>query len=167
MQQLLSQLGIDWHLLLSQAVNFLVLLIVLRFFLYKPLLKLLADRKKKIEEGVEKAKMADVRLLEANETSKEKIREAEKQAIGIIQKTENDAKVLEAKLMSKAKEKEEAELKDFQGVLLSKEDASRRALDDEAKKLVKMAIVKTVALSPDLIDDALIAQAIKEIKKTG
>ena len=145
----------------------MVLLIVLRFFLYKPLLKLLADRKKKIEEGVEKAKMADVRLLEANETSKEKIREAEKQAIGIIQKTENDAKVLEAKLMSKAKEKEEAELKDFQGVLLSKEDASRRALDDEAKKLVKMAIVKTVALSPDLIDDALIAQAIKEIKKTG
>ena len=165
MQQLLSQLGIDWHLLLSQAVNFLVLLIVLRFFLYKPLLKLLADRKKKIEEGVEKAKMADVRLLEANETSKEKIREAEKQAIGIIQKTENDAKVLEAKLMLKAKEKEEAELKDFQGVLLSREDASRRALDDEAKKLIKMAIVKTVALSPDLIDEALIAQAIKEVKQ--
>ena len=165
MQQLLSQVGIDWHLLLSQAVNFLVLLIVLRFFLYKPLLKLLADRKKKIEEGVEKAKMADVRLLEANEKSKEKIKEAEKQAIGIIQKTENDAKVLEAKLMSKAKEKEEAELKDFQGVLLSKEDASRRALDDEAKKLIKMAIVKTVALSPDLIDEALIAQAIKEVKQ--
>ena len=165
MQQLLSQLGIDWHLLLSQAVNFLVLLIVLRFFLYKPLLKLLADRKKKIEEGVEKAKMADVRLLEANEKSKEKIKEAEKQAIGIIQKTENDAKVLEAKLMLKAKEKEEAELKDFQGVLLSREDASRRALDDEAKKLIKMAIVKTVALSPDLIDEALIAQAIKEVKQ--
>ena len=143
----------------------MVLLIVLRFFLYKPLLKLLADRKKKIEEGVEKAKMADVRLLEANEKSKEKIKEAEKQAIGIIQKTENDAKVLEAKLMLKAKEKEEAELKDFQGVLLSREDASRRALDDEAKKLIKMAIVKTVALSPDLIDEALIAQAIKEVKQ--
>ena len=105
MQQLLSQLGIDWHLLLSQAVNFLVLLIVLRFFLYKPLLKLLADRKKKIEEGVEKAKMADVRLLEANETSKEKIREAEKQAIGIIQKTENDAKVLEAKTYAESERK--------------------------------------------------------------
>ena len=67
--------------------------------------------------------------------------------------------------MLKAKEKEEAELKDFQGVLLSREDASRRALDDEAKKLIKMAIVKTVALSPDLIDEALIAQAIKEVKQ--
>jgi F-type H+-transporting ATPase subunit b len=167
MQQLFSQLGIDWRLILSQAANFLVLFAVLWFLLYKPLLKLLADRRKKIEEGIVKAEMADARLLEANETSKEKIKEAELAAQGIIRKTEGDAKVLEAKLLAKAKEKETAELADFQGILRSKEDASRRALDDEAKKLVKMAIAKTVALSPESIDDALIARAIKEVKQTG
>ena len=56
------------------------------------------------------------------------------------------------------------EIWNVDALLLSKEEASRRALDDEAKKLVKMAIAKTVALSPELIDDALIARAIKEIR---
>jgi F-type H+-transporting ATPase subunit b len=167
MQQFLSQLGIDWRLLISQAVDFALLLAVLWFFLYKPLLKLLKDRRQKIEEGLVKAKMADERLHEIDGIGKEKIKEAEAQAIGIIRKTESDAKALEAKLISKAKEKEEAELKEFQTVLLAKEDASRRALDDEAKKLVKAAIAKTVALSPESIDDALIARAIKEVKQTG
>ena len=39
MSQLFSQLGIDWHLLLSQAVNFLILLVILRLVAYKPILK--------------------------------------------------------------------------------------------------------------------------------
>jgi len=165
MQQLFSQLGIDWRLLLSQAVDFSLLLAVLWFFLYKPLLKILKDRKQKIEEGLAKAQAADERLHEIDAIGKEKIKEAETQALGIIRKTESDVKALEAKLMLKAKEKEEAELKDFHGVLLAKEDASRRALDDEAKKLVKMAIAKTVMLSPESVDDALIARALKEVKQ--
>ena len=167
MQQFLSQLGIDWRLLISQAVDFSLLLAVLWFFLYKPLLKLLKDRRRKIEEGLTKAEIADERLREIDVIGKEKIKEAEAQALGIIRKTEGEAKVLEAKLMLKTKEREEAELADFQGVLLAKEEASRRALDEEAKKLVKMAIAKTVALSPESIDDALITRAIKEVKQTG
>ncbi len=67
MEQLLSQLGIDWKLLLSQAVNFFLLLIVLRLFVYKPLLQMLHERRERIEEGIEKAKEADIRLLEAEE----------------------------------------------------------------------------------------------------
>ena len=55
MEQLFSQLGIDWHLLLSQAVNFFLLLIVLRVFAYKPLLAFLHERRRKIEEGLAKA----------------------------------------------------------------------------------------------------------------
>ena len=51
MQQLLSQLGINWELLVSQAVNFALLLIVLRLFVYKPLLKLLHDRRARIQDG--------------------------------------------------------------------------------------------------------------------
>jgi hypothetical protein len=38
MQQLLDNLGINWELLLSQAVNFALLLIVLRIFVYKPVI---------------------------------------------------------------------------------------------------------------------------------
>ncbi len=67
MQDLVTQLGLDWRLLLSQAANFLILLIVLRLFAYKPLIPMLKERRAKIEDGLAKAKEADHRLSQANE----------------------------------------------------------------------------------------------------
>ena len=162
MSQLFSQLGIDWRLLLSQAVNFLLLLVILRMFVYKPLLKLLRDRKEKIEEGLRKAEEAGRPLHEVDIIGKGKIKEAEATALGILKQTEADAKVLEAKLIAEARRKEADEIKNTEAILRAKEDESRRAMEKEAAVLVRSAIVKTVELAPEKIDDALISKAIKE-----
>lgn len=166
MQQLFGQLGIDWKLLLSQAVNFLVLLIVLRFVAYKPLLQLLHDRRKRIEEGLTKAKEADERLREVDEINKGKIKAAEAEAVGILKKTESDAKALEAKLLAEAKRKEEEERAAAAARLKTQEEEARRASEKEAAALVRRAIARTVELSPEKIDDALIAKAVEEAKRT-
>jgi len=167
MQQLLDQLGIDWHLLLSQAINFALLLIVLRIFVYKPLLKLLHDRREKIEGGLVKAEEAERRLHEVDEIGKGKIKHAEAEALGILKRTELDAKSLEEKLLAEAKRKEEEAVKTTATRLRSQEDESRRAMEKEAAALVRQAIVKTVELSPEKIDDALIAKAIDQAKQSA
>src|SRR6266481_12460 len=167
MQQLITQLGLDWHLLLSQAVNFFLLLVVLRLFVYKPLLKLLHDRRDRIEEGLTKADEADRRLHEVDEIGKGRIKEAQTQALSILKKTEQDAKVLEEKLLAEAKAKEMAALRDMSDALRTKEEESRKAMEREAAALVKQAIVKAVELSPEMIDDTLIARAVKDAKQTA
>jgi F-type H+-transporting ATPase subunit b len=165
MEQLVSQLGIDWHLLLSQAINFALLLIVLRIFVYKPLLKVLHDRREKIEGGLAKAEEAEKRLHEVDEIGKGKIKHAEAEALGILKQTELDAKTLEEKLLAEAKRKEDEAVKSTATRLRSQEDESRRAMEKEAAALVRQAIVKTVELSPEKIDDALIAKAIDQAKQ--
>lgn len=167
MAQLFEQLGIDWHLLLSQAVNFFLLLVVLRLVVYKPLLKILHDRRQRIEEGLTKADEAERRLKEVDQLSAHKIKAAETEAIGILKKTETDAKTLEAKLLAEAKRKEEAALASMQDVLKEKEAEARRALDKEAAAMVRRVIAKTVELSPEKIDDALIAKAVEEAKRSA
>jgi len=167
MQQLLDQLGINWSLLLSQAINFALLLIVLRIFVYKPLLKLLHDRREKIELGLVKAEEADKRLHEVDELNKGKIRHAEAEALGILKKTETDAKTLEAKLLADAKRKEEEAMQGAAVRLRSQEEDSRRAMEKEAAALVRLAITRTVELSPEKIDDALIAKAVGEATKAA
>ena len=164
MSELISQLGIDWRLLLSQAVNFFLVLIVLRKFVYKPLLQMLRERRDRIQEGVTKAEEADRRLTEVDELNRGKIKETEMQAIGMLKKTEADAKTLETKLMAEVKRKEAAELQNAQVLLRAQEEASRRAMEKEAVALVRQAIAKTVELSPEKIDDALIAKAIAAAK---
>jgi F-type H+-transporting ATPase subunit b len=165
MQQLLDQLGINSSLLLSQAVNFVLLLIVLRIFVYKPLLKLLHDRREKIELGLVKAEEADRRLAEVDEMNKGKIKHTEMEAINILKKTELEAKALEEKLLAEAKRREEEAVKSAAARLRSQEEESRKAMEKEAAAFVRLAITRTVELSPEKIDDALIAKAISEAKQ--
>ena len=47
--ELFGKLGIEWKLLLAQGLNFILLLIILRKFLYKPILKMLDERRAKAE----------------------------------------------------------------------------------------------------------------------
>ena len=103
-------------------------------------------------------------MLAVDEMNRGKIKETEMQAIGILKRTETDAKTLEAKLMAEVKRKEAAELANGQVLLRAQEEASRRATEKEAVALVRQAIAKTVELSPEKIDDALIAKAIAEGK---
>lgn len=167
MQQLLGQLGINVPLLLSQAVNFILLLIVLRVFVYKPLLKILHDRRARIEEGLVKAEEAERRLHEVDDIAKGKIKHAEAEAVGILKRTEADAKELEERLVAEAKRKEAAELAAAAVRLRSQEEESRRAAEKEAAALVRRAIMKTVELAPEAIDDALIEKAVNQARTTA
>ncbi len=162
MQQLLNNLGINWALLLSQAVNFALLLIVLRIFVYKPVLKLLHDRRNKIEGGLAKAAEAERRLHEVDMIGAGKIKEAEHEAINILKRTEVEAKTMEEKLLAEAKRREEEAVKSAAARLRAQEEESRRAVEREAAALVRSALVRTVELAPENIDDALIAKAVTE-----
>lgn len=167
MQQLVQQLGVNWELLVSQAFNFALLLIVLRIFVYKPLLKLLHDRRERIEGGLAKADEAERRLHEVDEIGKGRIKEAETEAVRILKRTEAEAKTLEEKLLAQAKRHEEEAVAATATRLRSQEEESRRALDKEAAALVRSAIIKTVELSPEAVDDTLIAKAVAEAKQSA
>ena len=82
-----------------------------------------------------------------------------------LKKTETDAKDLEIKLIAEAKRKEEAELRNAGFALRAQEEASRKAIEQEAAAFVRAAIAKTVELSPKAIDETLIAKAVKEARQ--
>lgn len=162
--ELLFQLGINWKLFLSQAVNFFILLGVLTFFVYKPLMKVIKERTQKIKIGLEKAEEADIRLKEIDVIGKGKIKEAEQQSIEIIKTTEEKAKILEKENQQKAEERQKSAMNLIkQNALKAQEEANREVLA-KAAELVKKAIIKTVELKPEAIDEALIKKAVKEVE---
>lgn len=162
---IIGQLGINWKLFLSQAVNFFILLIVLRVFVYKPLIQVIEKRNKKIKEGLEKAEEADVRLKEIDNIGKEKIKEAELESIGIIKNTEAEAKILASNLQKKAEEKQKEILAQIEKNKKLQEAEAKAEVLKQAGELVKKVIAKTVELGPDKIDEALIQKAIGEFRK--
>ena len=166
MQEFLNQLGIDWRLLLSQAINFGLVFLVLRMFVYKPVLKILHERKKKIQEGIAKAQEADIRLKEIDQMAKNKLAEANQSAIEIIQRSEKRGKEVETTLVERAREREEELLQKTFQIIRGLKEQERKRLHEESVALIKNAIAKTVGLSPDQIDEALIKKAVVQAKQS-
>src|SRR3989338_1973015 len=64
---ILNKFSINHLLLAAQVVNFFILLFILKRFLYKPVLKVLEERKKKIEDSLKNAEEIERKLEETNE----------------------------------------------------------------------------------------------------
>ncbi len=66
----ISALGIDARVLILQVINFAILLGLLRWFVYKPVIALLDARRKKIEEGLAAAERSIAQEAETKEKEK-------------------------------------------------------------------------------------------------
>lgn len=164
MSELIHQLGIDWRLFLAQAINFVLVFLVLKKFIYKPALRILEERRKKIEDGLLKSKEAEQRLLEIEKIKLQKIKEAEKLAIEFIEEKQKKAKQLENQLILEAKEKQKILLEETYKMIEEYRQKSKEGLYFEAKNLIKEILIRVVELDPQKIDEALINQALQKIK---
>ncbi len=104
MNSLIQALGLDVRILLAQFVNFSILVFVLWRFAYKPLFKLLEDRRLKIEQGVKDSEAATQKLAESIKEGKQVIAEARQQASGIIEEAQGRAETRYQEVVNKAKE---------------------------------------------------------------
>lgn len=164
MESLLNNLGLDWKLLLSQAANFLIVLVVLRLTVYKPLLKLMRERRERIEGGLEKAKEADKRLAEMGELQKEKVREAEHKGLQIVKSAEERARAKEKQMLEEAAAKEAEMMKRAKEKADAQGTEAMRKVEAEAVTLVKRILVTSVQMKPEAVDEALIKKAAETVK---
>ena len=164
MEEFIHQFGIDGKLLASQIVNFAVLILVLRFAAYRPIVAML-KKQDKIEEGLAKTEEANRRLEEANEEKKAKMKEAEQAALALLKKAEEKGKNKGAAILDQARQKESEMLKNAEKIAAQiKAEGQEEALRESAG-LIREALVKTAALAPERIDEALIRDAVAQIRK--
>lgn len=163
MQELIHNLGLDWKLLLAQAVNFFIVLIALRLFLYKPVLRMLATRREKIEEGLAKSEEAERKLHEAAELKKERMKEAEQEALRMMHKAEIRAKEEAEKILRAASDRDAAMAKAARERMETEKMAERKKIFEESAAFIRQAIIKTVEMNPKDIDEKLVEKAIKEM----
>src|SRR3989344_7190785 len=115
--EFLKDFGVNPILLLAQIVNFTILLLLLKKFFYKPILKVLEERKHKIETAVLQAEEIQKKLEETQVQQEKLIGEAEAQASRIIEETREAAKNLQEKATSEANKKVEETLIKARGAI--------------------------------------------------
>ncbi len=104
MNELVHQLGIDWKLLLAQAVNFFILLYLLKRFAYAPLLSMLEERKNRIEKSLHQAESNEREYTRLRELREDILNEARREAARILQEARTDAEARQAEMLARAKD---------------------------------------------------------------
>jgi F-type H+-transporting ATPase subunit b len=94
---------IDWFTVGAQAVNFLILVWLLKHFLYKPILHAIDEREKKIAAELADASSKKIEAKKEQDEFQHKNDEFDKQRDELFKKVTADAGVEKAKLLDEAK----------------------------------------------------------------
>lgn len=165
--ELLDKLGIDWRLLVAQLVNFLILVLVLYKFLYKPLLKMLEGRKEKIEKGLRDAEQLGVELERTKELQAAEIQKAKQEARGIIEEAGKRAEAAGAETKLKTKAEVEKLITVAKNQMIEEKAKMMVEIKKETAELVIAVAEKVVGKIIDAkIQNKLIEDTLKEeVKK--
>lgn len=146
----MEKLGINLTYLITQIVNFTILLIVLTKVVYKPILRMLEKRKRKIEEGLALTEKLNKEKEEIEIKKALILKEAQKEAQAILDKARSHAKLVEVELVKEAKVKaEEIIKKGRKEVELRKKELEEKLL----KETVRIATVLTRKLIGEVLDE--------------
>ena len=134
--------GWNWKLFLSQVISFCIVAFLLRRFAYKPILAILEERRRKIEEGQLNAEKIQKQLADAekryqeivskgNADAQKMIDEARESAAHLSERKQQEAVAAAEQIVAKAKEA--AALEHERQMQTLKRELGRLVVDTTAK----------------------------------
>ena len=164
--EIIKNFGLNPLLLSAQIINFLIILFILKKFLYKPVLDILKKRQNVIKEGLKQAEDARIKLEKVVIEEKEILKSAQLQSRKIIEDAKLESIEISKQMSEEAKKQTEKLFND------TKEQISR-----ESKEIEKKLALNTSELAIAFLEKALkeffsskqqkqvVSSALKKIKK--
>ena len=167
--QIFENFGIQPTLLLAQIVNFLIILFLLKKFFYRPIIKVLEDRKNRIEDSLKNADLISEKLAKTDEKSRLIIEGAQKNTQDLI----SDAKSEAGRILNQAQEDARAAGQEaiiqVRAQIENERVKMQKELEDQTLNLVigvvKKVLSKTLSVKEkQTITKEAITHLAKEIK---
>ena len=159
---------IDWFTIVAQIINFLILLWLLKRFLYKPIINAMNEREKKITHRLTEAEQARDEAQKQSAEYQRRTAELDDQREQLLLEARNEAETLRKELLHQARqEATEAQERWFRSIQQEKEaflrdlyqrastqtyEIARKALNDLANKDLETHIVENFLLRVQNLD---------------
>lgn len=157
-----AKLGVDWKLLLAQAVNFGILFWVLRRFAYRPMLEFLESRSVRIDKGLKDAEAAQTKLALMEEKEKQVLGQARSEARTIIETAEANAKKRDAERSTETEEKMKRFLEDAH---VQVEEEKQKILAEAKQEIADVVILAVEKILKEKVDTAADKKLIEQMVK--
>ena len=156
-------LGINLPGLITQFVNFGVLLAILWIFLHKPLQRVLDERRRRIEEGLKASESAQEAAEEARDQAQAEIQRGREEGQRLVGQAQEVARRLQADARETAQQSVDQMLARARQEIEQERDLALTRLRDEFADLTIIAAERVIggALDPDQ-HQRLIADVLEE-----
>lgn len=160
MLEILGKIGFDWQVALANLINFLLVFWLLKRFAFGPIKKIIAERKEKIDQGLEDARRAATDRQMAEQLREETLMDAKKEANVIV----SDASAKGKTFVESAKKEAEEE----RSSILAKAHADAEGVHAKMKgEFTTEAVDLVLSATEKLLKSSVDAKTNEElIKKT-
>ena len=145
MNEILSVFGVNWKLLLIQIFNFGILLVVLFRFLYRPVLKMIDERKAFLDEGIRNAETAQEEMSRIGERRKQTEKESLIKSELLMKETKTRAEELEKEITMHANERGEKIVHEAKARALDEKEKIIHESREEIARLTVLGVEKLLA----------------------
>lgn len=143
MENIINAFGIDVRLIIVQIINFTILMVALGYFLYTPILNMLATREEKITQGMKDAKAAALALASAGDEKKGILTNAHLSAEDVARRAKVASDANTAMLLTEAQTKAT--------IMLKEAEVNAEQLRTKITKEAEAEIAKTAMLAAEKI----------------
>lgn len=162
----LSALGLNVQSFFFQLITFIIVLLVLRQFVFKRLIKTLEDRRTAVETSLKHAAETEAKLKNTEETIAGMLAEARVQADEVVTASHKEAQQMIEAAEGKAEKRAQQIVEDAKTQMDVEVRKAREALKAEAAQLVAQATERIIGEKLDPKKDAaLIAAAMQAAKE--
>ncbi len=123
--EMLQTLGVNWGMLIAQMINFGVLLAVLTFLLYKPVLKVIDERRERVRQSMDHAAKLEQQVAAMEKDRKKQMQELDEKMKQLLAESRTQGESLKKGIVDAAQADVSAML-----------EKGRKQLEDEKRKLL-------------------------------
>ncbi len=142
-------LGINIPTLLTQVVTFIILLVVLRFVAYKPVMRMMDERSKRIRESMDQAESVKRASTHAEEQVKKQLEEASREGQGRIARAVKAGEDVKQKAQTDARREAEVLIERARTEIRQERDDAIDGVRREFADLTVLAAGKVIERSLD------------------
>jgi F-type H+-transporting ATPase subunit b len=163
----LGALGINLQALIIQLVTFVIVFLVLKRFAFKPILKVLQQRRELIENGVKLGEQMQKEKVELEDQVAAKLHQARTEADDIITTAQEEAKQLAQEAEETAKEKANKIVAAADAQIEQDTARARKKLEGELVGLISEATEAIIEEKVDAKKDAALIDKALRSRRTA
>jgi F-type H+-transporting ATPase subunit b len=162
----IDELGINWPTLITQVVTFIILLVVLRFVAYKPIMRMLDERSRRVKESMEQAEELKKQSAGAREEIKQRLEQASREGQERIARAVKAGEDVKQQAQEDAKKEAEALVKRARTEIQRERDEAIGEVRREFADLTVLAAGKVIEKSLDKEEHRELIEKVLEESST-